>query len=362
MAKLQLLFVVVAILPAGWFLAGCDNPPPQGGPPSDGIAVIDGSTVTNPPVEEEEEDGDDPRDTPPPTIYGEEFDPAQCPQRDFANRGCTALVVDFSKADWHRFDAEDVKTNLDAIFCDADYVAPRFRPKPRGFVYVGASGDVIVMPPSAQSIAAANTHNAAEWAKVNAAVTAHRTKVQAGTTLAMEIVRGHGGLPRTGRPCGRWGPGFWSGNGLDRHTFLQLNYGATRGNACIWYVADMSCYSGQTPMAMNELNNAGTASCGAIPGDNHGMHAAYEADMSHGSGSPTATTSNARNGWLTDEIEDAIEAEADRRQAAGIQISRDFTDLANDLFAVGSSISTGSIYTDRGTAWCNPPVHSRAGY
>ena len=88
---------------------------------------------------------------------------------------------------------------------------------------------------------------------------AHADRVSAGKSLAIEIVNAHGGLPTTGGTgrllCGHWGPGFAATSILSRNDLIGKMYGVANHNVCSWVMYDSSCYSGYTPMGMDEAEN-----------------------------------------------------------------------------------------------------------
>lgn len=237
-------------------------------------------------------DGDDPRDAPPPTVWGEEIDALDtCPQD---GKGCEALIIDFSKAKLFEFDSDQTRHALKSVGCNVVHVAPSFTrvPKPYTIWRLTFSGFVKqTIQPSAASVARAKATNVKSWQKVRTGVATHRANVAKGRDLVYAHVNAHGSGSAT--YCGSWGPGFSTGAGtLRRDTFHWGNYLVARGKTCNAVAEDWSCYSGNTPKLINELNNTGLGKCVATVPDNHGFHAAFWGDLAASSAPTTETCTN----------------------------------------------------------------------
>jgi hypothetical protein len=232
-----------------------------------------------------------------------------CPQR---GKGCAALIIDYSKADPDETNFEDLSTHFIAV-CGKDnveYVAPHFVnkiPEEKDF----KSHDEYIA-----ALKARKKHNDDEQGKVDTAIANHRAKVGNGVEVAIEILNGHGsGDPeKHGRGCGSVGPETNDQNSIPRRDFHYGNYKAVYDNACTWFVADFSCYSGKTPEAADELNNSGADSCLAPVGANVcSMHAAYENDIALGTANSKEECFDWTVGATSKNIEIALDAEAQRR-------------------------------------------------
>ncbi len=289
----------------------------------------------------------------------------ECPQRaQPGHLACIALIIDFSKDVWYEFDVEKVARLAGAAGCETDYVAPSFRvvPKKIKVTVVDSSGvlDEITIDPDPPQTAAAEQHNAAQWVTINTAIANHRARVAKGVELAMEIVDGHG-WPAT-YMCGSFEGAFWSGQTLWRDEFHRGNYKAVNKNVCAWFVADLSCFGGLTPKAVDELDNTGAAKCLAGPTIECQLHAGWEADVAMSSALSTEECMNGSVGWQRGYIQDALSDEASRqlRQFNAGLFSGDYSSLVKALH--GAVDSATSHYSDHGYANDNPPVHTRAGY
>lgn len=233
---------------------------------------------------------DDPTDVPPPTVFGEEIVAATtCPQK---GQGCEALVIDFAKRTWIEADADYTKEALAAVGCNVSYAAPAFVGVPRAMEVVHrATGAFMVVQPDPAAVAQALATNRAAWLEVRAAIARHRAAIPAGKELVVQLVSAHG---EDGPRFGTWGPSFGTGAGdMTRRDFHKGNYNVTRGNACHAVAFDWSCAAGNTPKAIQYLNNAGQAhSFQPEPPINHGFHAAFDADMGSGLSSETESCHN----------------------------------------------------------------------
>jgi len=125
-------------------------------------------------------------------------------------------------------------------------------------------------------------------------------RVSAGKSLAIEIVNAHGGLPTTGGTgrllCGHWGPGFAATSILSRNDLIGKMYGVANHNVCSWVMYDSSCYSGYTPMGMDEAENqimmTGIPTCSFASVVDCPRHAGYGLDTSAGAVVPSAMSRN----------------------------------------------------------------------
>ena len=216
-----------------------------------------------------------------------------CPQR---GRGCLALLVNFRKYAYTNGlsdspepdELDEVAEALDRIKCQVDSVAPDIK-STRSWqrpYYIGLFGHGYHGTSDHQPEEGAAEHNAAEMAKIDAAVARHRQLVKAlqpETVIEMVSAHGHGadlGLTDT---FGFWSPHReWQKNHISRGKFHGGNYDAVNHNACDWFVYDSSCFSGLTARAIDTLNNTGHAAYTAEVGDSCAKHAAYEVDAAVG--------------------------------------------------------------------------------
>ena len=274
--------------------------------------------------------------------------PAQvdCPQR---HDGCAALIVDFMRhiGGTFRFpDLDEIGNELHEIGCEVDEIAPAFVDVPKLKEHD---------PENDAKIAAADRHNNDEWAKVFAAEDSHQDRLRAGKEVAIELIGYHGDPSTRYLPCGDWTES--SEIGLEsRQFFHERNYFAADHHVCDWFVADLSCFSGLTPRAIDELENFATATCTKAPKINCPLHAAWESDIATGTSIDTTkvcydTDTRATSRKLRRLIEGQIPLNS---RAKG------YASLAQALktFATGEN----SYYTDRGYAKDVPPQHERKGY
>jgi hypothetical protein len=109
--------------------------------------------------------------------------------------------------------------------------------------------------------------------------------------------------------------------GLWRDEFHEGNYNAADRHVCDWIVYDLSCYSGQTPMAIDELDNhGGTATCAQPSIVNCKKHAGWELDIAEGTSPCTTTSTGVENAdaasSLSRSIKDASSVEDMGRRLA----------------------------------------------
>lgn len=284
---------------------------------------------------------DNPFGYPLPTAWGEEIAVVgSCPQK---GSGCEALVIDFMKRTVNA-DADLTKAALEGVGCNLSYVAPSFVTIPKPAVYYGCRSihggvERIDYTPSPAEIDGAKASNRAAWEEIRAAIARHRANVSAGRDLVIQLVNGHG---TGGGGYGNWGPGFRAGAGeLSRIDFHRGNYLVTRGKACNAVAMDWSCYGGNTPKAIDRLNNtASVASPETPPGINHGFHAAFWGDMARSLSSASATCNNGNA--LVEDIELSGMIRATGR-------GRDYDRLASLGFRPRVLAASEGKYSDRGS-------------
>ena len=275
-----------------------EKPPPNGPPPN---GPPTGGAAPNPqPVTP----SDQPRGNTAQT-------PVDCPQRD---KGCAALVIDFSRWIWHEPDLENVSNELKKKSCpNLVYVAPKLKPvpypyevevsvpSPMGGVFITKTETV---NPDPKDVAEAEKANEKPWQDMLDAIAKHREAVSAGVELAVEMLNGHGSRSRM---CGA--VGAQTGNDLWRDDFHTGNYKAAFHNVCRWFAADFTCYSGLTPAAFDQLNNSAVAACHAAkPPDVCAKHAGFESDIAVASSKATEECTRTDKLWLRGDILPAMEA------------------------------------------------------
>jgi hypothetical protein len=288
-----------------------------------------------------------------PVVVGPPPEANECPQR---RKGCAALILDFLRNEkpghatgkaYYFPDLDEIGNELHEMGCDVDEVAPTF---------VDVPAEKKDDPENDEKIAAAHSHNDQQWLNVYDAMGLHRARLRAGKEIAIEMVASHGGESRQYSPCGNWASSATGALSLSRQHFHESNYADARHNVCDWFVADLSCFSGLTSRAIDELENFGTATCAKAPKIDCPLHAGWEADTSMGT-SIDAT----RVCYGSD-----VQREARKlRSAIDAQIHLNspaigYASLAKALKAIGTSAN--SYYTDRGYAKDVPPEHQRKGY
>src|SRR5688572_14025775 len=298
---------------------------------------------------------DDPTGVPPPPAFGEEIAGlTTCPQK---GQGCEALVIDFSKHVWYEVDGDYSKEALETVGCNLSYAAPSFVrvPGPIEVTDYRNPAALTVIQPSPAALAQALATNRAAWLEVRAAIARHRAAIPAGKELVIQLVLAHGD---DGPRFGSWSPGFSTGAGdMTRRDFHKGNYNVTRGKACHAIALDWSCASGNTPRAIQYLNNTGQAhSFQPEPGINHGFHAAFDADMGSGLLSQTGYCTNGDRLGTDFPLSGVI-----RRYGR----NRDYGRLALLGFRPYLLDESPSKYSDRGYnrgagSRCEAPSHVRA--
>ena len=275
---------------------------------------------------------------PTPTVIG-------CPQ---LNRGCAALVIDIMQNnDYIMADAHRVPPVIKNAGCVVDYVTPDFWRIPHPITF-----GVTLYTPSQQKVDDALAHNDAEWARVERAIDTHSERVAAGKNLAIEIVNAHGAPPRDGSTsllCGYWTANFHSGQVLSRNDLIGKMYGAAKANVCSWVMYDSSCYSGYTPMAMDEAENEpmmlGIPVCSSASVVNCPRHAGYGLDTAAGA---SIASKQAINGGMMVDM-------SSLKSALGSAEPRDFSELGKALG--GFTSGRNSNYSDQGYEGDIPPPH-----
>ena len=183
--------------------------------------------------------------------------------------------------------------------------------------------------------------------------------------MAVQMVYAHGSKDTSGENCGWLGPSidFYT-NGISRKYFHDANYRSAKDNVCIWHTVDASCYSWQTPRAVDELNNHGRTDCHMDTQNVRDLHAGYEMDIAQAC---------AKQGWweactnygiayFEDDINDVWEDEVDRKEEAGYGPETAFTEMLPELRkAVQTNVLSFSTYADKGYEECVPPQHTRVG-
>jgi hypothetical protein len=316
-----------------------------------------------------------PTPTPTPQI-GVPPEAAECPQR---HMGCAALVIDFSE-NTHWFEASfgDLEDKLEALNCRVDSAAPEFWIYDT-YVVQRLGVKLYTYETSEEQKNAAAAHNAQEWRKVWDAIERHERRLGHGAEIAIELVHAHGspGVPGISgetkmRPaaskCGSWGTDFYTGpveiyHPFSRAVFLTNTYQKTKDKVCDWFVYDGSCFSGQTPMAIDQLENMGKATCAAASVVNCPLHAGYSGDAAGSTGvsneytwSPTLFVNIVELGQVLDRTE-TVKFFGHPRLAKMLQ-----------QWVLGTGgMGTGSsqaYYTDQGYHGDRPPPerHPHKGY
>ena len=285
--------------------------------------------------------------TPPPLVFGEKGNDDggfnrnlddvylisnDCPQR---GKGCIGLILDFiiNNEAVHVNSRSDRKLS-NAKDCDITYHAPQFKRYPEPLLVGLGNGKRHMNGISQKAVDAVNAHNALTWLAVNRALKQYAAKAP-GNEHTMEVVFAHGSTSRNG-----WVFGFKTGfdntvQALLRSTFHTTIYNATRRKICSHLVLDATCYSGNTPTIVQQLNNSGQASGGGTAAPvNHGQHAAWELDAAFG----TAPRDNTCTGTIVNRAKQALNAAFAKN---GKDVSKTFE----------SFIATGprrTSYVDRG--------------
>jgi hypothetical protein len=269
-----------------------------------------------------------------------------CPQR---RKGCAALILDFMRhvnGTYQFANLDEIGNELREMGCEVDEVATAFVEVPDS-----KEND----PANDQEIAAAYRHNDDEWAKVYGAEDRHRERLREGKEIAIELVGYHGAESTRGLPCGAWTES-WRIGWESRQRFHEGNYDAANHRVCDWFVADLSCFSGLTSRAIDELENFGSATCLKAPKINCPLHAGWEADTAMGTSiDATRTCNDSDTRKAARELRQLIEGQIRLNSPA-----KGYASLAKALKALGTSAN--SYYSDRGHAKDVPPQHERKGY
>ena len=287
-----------------------------------------------------------PTPNPTPTIIG-------CPQ---LHRGCAALVIDIMRNnDWVMADASALPPVLKNAGCVVDYVAPDFWRVPHPYTL-----DAALIKPSQEKVDEANAHNFTEWNRVLEAIYTHADRVSAGKSLAIEIINAHGGLPSTVSETGRLLCGFWSTQFdasmvLSRNDLIGKMYGVANHNVCSWVMYDSSCYSGYTPMGMDEAENeimmSGIPLCESASLVSCPRHAGYDLDSAAGAAVASEMSRNGASFVRLQSLKSTLGS------APG-----NFSEMGKALGKFMSNRS--SNYTDQGYEGDIPPPrqHPHSGY
>ena len=270
-------------------------PPTQGGPPlppESGVPPT--QTVSTPPTDQPHTPGTPPPPPLDPTdndgkqrFYGHDKGD-ECPQHGW---GCAALIIDFTK-DTGEADVGQILKTVTEIGCKVDYIAPH----------------LLTLQPDEHNqtrIEEVIKQNAIEKQNIMSKINGHRQKVSGGVELAMEFTFGHGNADSF---CG-----FVTAN----HTTAAVaraedlhadDYNAARKNTCYWFAMDLSCFSGMTPEAIDELNNNGEAKCLTRPKslDSCPAHAAWGGDTAIGSATKDDTCVFGDYAGIADDIVEAM--------------------------------------------------------
>jgi hypothetical protein len=297
--------------------------------------------------------------------------------------GCAALVLDFSKNThwWIEAGFGSLIDDLKQLPCDVDSAEPDF------WVYdtwavVGIRGHNLTYSTSPEQKLAAAQHNNKEWFKVGAAIAAHDRKVASGKEIDMEFVHAHGspGAPGghtwSAPACGYWTTDFNTGplDGLQRSDFHTHNYTAAKRHVCDWLTWDGSCFAGQTPMAVDELENGQFAMCTQPSIVTCPLHAGYEMDDSGGAQIATKVLHQGFFIWRSVQLDLIIQGARDRnalRQLQGKPPDYDFLKKKFDKWLPGKGVqytieggSNAAYYLDKGYHGDQPPPseHPHEGY
>lgn len=245
-------------------------------------------------------------------------------------------------------DLDEVGNELRDMGCQVDEAAPNFMEVPH-FKKNDAANDA--------KIVAADRHNEDEWGKVFRAEDRHRERLRDGKELAIELVSYHGVGATQALPCGYWSES--AEIGLEsRQRFHEANYDAAHRNVCDWFVGDISCYSGLTPRAIDELENFARATCVKAPRIDCPLHAGWESDIAMGTSIDATRVCYAN---------DTAKASRDLRNFLQVQVESGLNSRAKGYAALEQALTefalrSNSYYSDRGYAKDVPPEHKRKGY
>ncbi len=237
----------------------------------------------------------------PPTF--EELPPdtvADCPNR---GKGTEALIVDMRVSTFEP-SAHRIKVALENAGVSATYLAPHFRSITRE-VDVGFFGSIKSCFSGNEALEKEiAAHNKAEATKLVNGIASYAKRVSQGRETSIEIIWSHGSERDTknGFPCGAFASSFYDA-GYPREKFHRIMYKAIDQKVCNHIVADYSCYSGLTPMGVDELNNTGFATCTRNLANQTAFRPAHDMTLAMGAAEPklTATFFEAdrlRDNWV----------------------------------------------------------------
>ena len=304
-----------------------------------------------------------------------------CPQR---HDGCVAMVINFLKAkpkpmkmkvhngkiefDYYFMpELKDPVGNIPKLLsdlgCDVQEAVAQFDPVPQPITIGLGQFGVITIPPIQYFVDAALVHNRREWGKVDAAILAHRAKIQKDHEVQIEMVAAHGGDRADFGECGSWGMDFPIGkerSGLRRWQTHLADYWLGRKHVCDWLVFDGSCFSGLTPQAVDELENFAPAGhCDGPDTIDCPEHAGWEGDFATGT-APSTTTCMAINlAFELSDVRRALQAEKAKHDAA--PANYDYSDLVSALRSVTNDVVKDSN-TSKSTLKPEPSYYFDGGY
>jgi len=231
------------------------------------------STVVN------DEDGDSPRDTPPPTIYGEEDGGDECPVKD---DGCEALLIDFFRHgafyDKNMHTQTLIESKLKGLGCNVIAVYPSYLRSPIfGSLFTGGGAQNKYI----------NRTNQTTLANINKAIDRHAKRLAAGKALGIQIVLGHGDNMGWGVSFDAPAGPVWGTNPtVSRKSLHQKVYDAEFSTdefrVCGNIAMDFSCQSGYTAINIQSVNNTGSVSKAPAGTRDHTLHAGYDMDVGRG--------------------------------------------------------------------------------
>jgi hypothetical protein len=308
-----------------------------------------------------------------------------CPQR---GKGCAALIIDNSETHFWEASFKGLSDPLKALKCKVDEAYPNFWIYDR-YVVMKVRGHVLAYSKNDEDKLEAEAHNTREWRKIHQAILAHRATLNSGTEIALEFINAHGspGAPgeigeskASGPRCGRWSTDYYTGPpenlptnfwDRDRSWFHTADHGALFRNTCDWFAYDASCFSGQTPMAIDELENNQPASCSGRDAISCLLHGGYEADLAGGVQISTLPGMNGTIKLRAGQLESLLRSEVFRMGINAMTSKptsyeplaaalRDW--LTGEKFILGGAAA--SYYTDKGYHGDQPPPpeHPHEGY
>jgi hypothetical protein len=361
--------------------------------------------------------------SPPIPLHWTPEQPQDCPERGM---GCAALIIDLIQVDQDdNEDAkkdrleekkviEDLAKNLKGAKCDVDEIVAKFEKVDdhvevkiakretingranRPIIHVHVKpGDSENTKDAEKHNLDAEKHNVEEWKKIKAKIEDHRKKVRLGKELAIEVVNGHGsqGAPDRKSTCGNWGPGLEHGYytpqedsltnpkgpstdyeeplfALWRDEFHEGNYQAADGTVCDWVVYDMSCYSGLTPMAIDELENHGDSSnltCAQPSIVDCSLHAGWEFEFASGTSVCAETVKAFQDLEALKDLDKVVDgATSVKKLAARLQKASRETQRIHENLKEAKILEGNSFYSDKGYRKdpdpYPPPPHPHTGY